>query len=355
MSNLVVVADFVAAQDWFRQRGLTDGLPVMPPTPDRVNAMVEGGRRSESELLGHIEGRDSEPLSVLQAAVCAVMAGADPAYFPVILATWDAIFDSGLNAASTIGSSGGTAVTAVVSGPYAAAIGMNSRQNVFGPGNHANATIGRAVRLGIMNGLGYRPGELDGAAFGNQARYTAHFAEAPPAEPWLPLNVRLGYPATTTTVTVAVTDAPRQVNNMTSRQAGQVLATLATGMKDLSHGGAGLGIPYIVVVGPEHEMVLREAGLTQGGICEYLARATRTTAAELAAAGVQMGDNGEPIGPAQMATPVSYEDADGMLPMVAPGHLILVTAGGNGSGWSHLIFGYMFARAAVPVTKEVRL
>ncbi len=355
MSSLVEVEDFDAAQRWFRRHGMDDGLPVVPPTPDRVAAMLEATRRQNDDLLGHIAGRESEPLTVLQAAVSAVMAGAEPAYFPVVLATWDALFDPRMNAASTLGSSGGTAITAVVSGPYADAIGMNARRNVFGPGNHPNATIGRAVRLGVMNGLGYRRGELDGAAFGNQARYTAHFAESRPAEPWLPLNVRSGWPASSTTVTVAVTDAPRQVNNMTSRDSGQILATLTAAMKDLSHAGAGLGSPYIVVLGPEHEMVLRDAGLTQEQICDHLTRSTRTTSAELAVAGVAMSGAGGPVAPAQLAEATPGVDGDGTFPMVAPGQLVLVTAGGHGSGWSHVIFGYTYARAAIPVTKEVVL
>jgi hypothetical protein len=351
-TKLVEVDDFLTAQSWFRDRNLTDGLPIIPPTPDLVDAMVNGGVSRAEDIIGFVQGRPEDPVTVEQAAVCAVMAGAEAEYFPVILASWAAILDPALNAASTIGSSGGTAMTTIVSGPYASVIGMNATRNVFGPGNHANATIGRAVRLGVMNALNYRSGEMDGAAFGNQARYTAHFAEKPPLEPWQPLNVRMGYAASTTTVTVTLTDAPRQVNNWFNNDPECVLATLGAAMRDPSHMGAGQGNPFVVVIGPEHEQILVQAGWSQEAVRERLVQLSRTTAAELSAAGRPVGETGWPI---LLDTSHAEFDSDGMLPMARWEDLILVTAGGNGSGWSHVIFGYAYSEVARPVTKEVVL
>jgi len=344
-SSLVTVTDYPAAQEFFFEHELTDGLPVVPPTPDLVDAMLTAGGRDAGEVIGTIEGR-TIGLTVEQAAVCAVMAGALPAYFPVILATWAAVFDPALNGGSTLGSSGGTALTTIVSGPYAERVGMNAGHNLFGPGNRANATMGRAVRLGLMNALGYRPGELDGSAFGNQARYTAHFAESPPPAPWKRLNERLGFAPDTTTVTVAVTDAPRQVSHFLTGDADRVLAALAACMRDPTH-FPGFGSVFVVVLGPEHTEMLLRAGWTQQAISEQLAEASRVTVAEVEAAGVPLDDR---------AWGWIHErgvDRDGKLTVTTSDLITLVTAGGTGAGWSHVIFGYAPATVFTTATKEV--
>ncbi len=344
--SIVTVPDYPAAQEFFFEHGLSDGLPVVPPTKDLVARMIDAGGRAADEVVGAIEGRPVG-LTVEQAAVCAVMAGARPEYFPVILATWAAVFDRELNGGATLGSSGGTAITTIVSGRYAEQVGMNSGHNLFGPGNRANATMGRAVRLGLMNALGYRRGQLDGSAFGSQARYTAHFAESPPTPPWEPLHVRCGFDAGATTVTVAVTDAPRQVSHFLTGEADRVLAALAACMRDAQH-FPGFGSVFFVVLGPEHAGIVQAAGWSQAAVCEHLAEATRLTVAEVEAAGVPLDDRAWPwihehggVGP------------DGKLTVTRPELITLATAGGTGAGWSHVIYGYSPATVFRAVTKEV--
>jgi len=343
--GLVTVSDYPTAQEFFFEQELTDGLPVVPPTADLVDAMVDAGGRERSQVIGAVEGRPSG-LTVEQAAVCAVMAGAKPAYFPVILATWEAVFDPALNGGATLGSSGGTALTTVVSGPYAELVGMNSGHNLFGPGNRANATMGRAVRLGLMNALGYRPGRLDGSAFGSQARYSAHFAEAAPPEPWQPLNQRLGFAPDATTVSVAVTDAPRQVSHFLTGDADRVLAALAACMRDPTH-FPGFGSVFFVVLGPEHAAMLLQAGWSQEAICEHLAEASRVSAADVEAAGAPLDDR------AWGWIKDRGVERDGTLTVTTPDLITLVTGGGAGAGWSHVIFGYAPATVFTTVTKEV--
>jgi hypothetical protein len=346
---LVTVADYAAAQAWFAENGYGDGLPVIPPTPDLVEAMIGAGGRPAAELLGRVGGR-AEGITAGQAAVCAVLAGCRPEYFPVVLATWDAVLDPAFNAVSVLGSSGGTAITAVVSGPYAEVIGMNSGHNLFGPGNQANATIGRAVRLGVMDVLDYRTGLLDGAAFGNQARFGAHFAESPPPASWRPLHERLGHPDAST-VTVAVTDAPRQVTHILSGNADNILKMFAHSMRDLSHCGAGRGLAYFIVVGPEHAGILAEAGWTPERIAEHLAEASRFTPAELQAAGVPLAENGLPVEEGRRMT----LRADGTLPAADASEIFVVSAGGTGAGWSAVIYGYAPTQVYRPVTTPIRL
>lgn len=338
---IVEVADIEAAHAYFFDQGLTDGLPVVPPTRRLVDAMLDASPRPADDVVGVVAGR-AAAITVEQVAVSAVMAGSLPSYLPVILATWEAVFDPALNASATLGSSGGSAITAVVSGPYAREIGMSSEHELVGPGSRANATIGRAVRLGIRNALGYRSGALDASAFGTQARFTAHFAEREPPSGWAPLRVRLGYPEAATTVTVAMTDAPRQVSHNRSGDAANVLRALGTCMRDLSHVAAARPSAYFLVLGPEHTTVLENASWTPDTIAEHLSIATRTSVDELEAAGVPYtADRFSP-------------DADGLLATAHPEDLFVITAGGAGAGWSHVVFGYAPTFVFRPVTKVVR-
>lgn len=341
-------ADYPAAQEWMYEHGMTDGFPVIPPTQDLVDAMIAAGGRDRNEIIGTIQGR-VEGLSVEQAAVSAVMAGALPSYFPVILATWEAVFDPAFNAMAVVGSSSGNAITCVVSGPYAAKIGMNAAHNFLGPGNRANSTLGRAIRLGARNALGYRPGKLDGAALGNQARYTAHFAEGSTPANWQPLNVRLGRPADVTTVTVAVTDAPRQVHHFRSGDPENILRALAAAMRDTSHCAGGQHSSYFVVLGMEHAQILAGGGLSERDVCEELALRSRVSPAELRAGGVPLDEHD--MLPGQHFR-MKFGD-DGLLENTTAEAIYLVTTDGSGAGWSHVIFGYAPTFVTRPVTKEV--
>jgi len=346
----VVVDDYRAAQQLCFDRGLTDGLPIIPPALDLVEETLAQTGRTPDEQIGVVAGR-TRGVSVEQAAVSAVMAGCLAEYFPVVLATWEAIFDPAFNAGAVLGSSGSTAITAVVSGPYADAIGMNAGHNLFGPGNRANATIGRAVRLGVRNALGYFPGGLDGSAFGNQARYTAHFAESTPPAPWLPLRQRLGFDEAATTVTVAVTDAPRQMTHIRSGSAENILRMLASAMRDPSHCAAGRESTYLLVIGPEHSAILHEAGLSQQEICDALTERSRMSPEELSLGGVPLTSERAILGD-ERKPPLGR---DGRWPSTSPDKVILVTAGGTGAGWSHIIYGYAPSYVTAAVTREVVL
>src|ERR1700754_3715987 len=200
--------DALDLQEEFFARGWTDGLPVVAPTPERVEAML--GELEGDVLIGYLPSR-GRGVSIEKAAINAVMAGCRPEYFPVVVAALEAMFDPAFNLHTVLTSTGGAAPCAVVSGPIAAEIGMNARHNVFGPGNRANATIGRALRLVAMNVLGSKPGESDASSFGHPGKFTLCFAEDPPPAPWDPLHVQLGYFEQDTTVTVVPVEGPHQL------------------------------------------------------------------------------------------------------------------------------------------------
>ena len=318
-------ASYRAALDCFFASGWTDGLPVVPPTPDAVREMIGAGHLDPDTIVGSLPERDRE-LTVAEAAVFAVMAGARPEYFPVVLASWAALFDERFNLNGKLATTGGAALTAVVSGPYASTIGMNSGANILGPGNRANSTIGRAVRLGAIVALGARPGVLDASSHGNGGKYSAHFAEATPPEGWLPVRRQLGYPEEATTVTVLPTEAPRQIAQQSDTDPEAVLKALTAGLRSPSQYSAGKGTYYLVILGPEHAAILHGAGLTQPEIRSFLAVRSRLSQEELERGGVRVDRHiGGPPG------------EDGLYPVVDERHLLLVTAGGPGPGWSQLL------------------
>src|SRR3954447_9647845 len=150
--------DALDAQEEFFARGWTDGLPVVAPTPERVRALLDVVLADDPDtLIGYLSAR-GRGVTLEKAAINAVMAGCRPEYFPVVVAALEAMFDAAFNLHTVLTSTGGAALGAVVSGPIAQELGMNARHNVLGPGNRANATIGRALRLVAMNALGSNPG-----------------------------------------------------------------------------------------------------------------------------------------------------------------------------------------------------
>jgi hypothetical protein len=341
---LVVVDDPLRAIELYLANGWTDGLPVVPPTLDAVSAMLAPSHRAPGDVLGDVPQRDKQ-MTCLQAAICAVMAGAKPEYFPVILATWDVVLDPRFNANGVMSSSGGPGLTAVVSGPYGRTIGMNSGTGLLGPGNRANATIGRAVRLGAILSLGARLGVLDASTFSHGGKYTSHFLEDDPTPPWEPLRVREGFASADTTVTVIAADAPRQLQQTNSDPAA-VLKSFAACMSDPSHRGAGNNTYYLIVLGPEHAEVLRGAGLSQRAIAEHLSEATRLTKADFARAGVVVAEDN---------LLEHAADADGRYTTAVPDHICVTTAGGAGAGWSVVIPCWAPGFATQTLTKPVVL
>ena len=313
-------------QETFFANGWTDGLPVVPPTPERVEAMLAAvSAIDEQVLIGVIPAR-GKGITLEQAAVHAVMAGCTHAYFPVVVAAFEALFDASFNAHTALTSTGGAATAVVVSGPIAQEIGMNARHNCLGSGNRANLTIGRAVRLAAMNVLGARSGELDASSFGNQGKISFCFAEDPPPAPWRPLREELGYAPGDTTVTVMPVEGVRQLAQQLNGDAEGILRTFAAAMKSPSTFSTGKGGQALMILGPEHTAFCIEQGWTQAEVREFLCRESRISPDELRAAGVLIEVDG-----AHGMTP----GEDGKLASVgSPDDVILVTAGGEGAGWS---------------------
>ena len=173
-------------------RGGRTGCRLCPPTPERVGEFLDYVGRSPSEILG-TEPTKGRVITVEKVAINAVMAGCLPEYFPVVLAAVEALVEPQFNLHAITVSTMGAAVLAVVNGPIANDLAMNSAVSVFGPGHRANATIGRAIRLVIINVTGAVPGVLDKATLGHPGKYTWCIAEAEEVSPWEPLHVERGH------------------------------------------------------------------------------------------------------------------------------------------------------------------
>ena len=173
-------------------RGWTDGLPIIPPTPDMVAASLEAAGRSPSEVLG-TEPTKGRVITAEKAAVNAVMAGCKPEYFNIVATAVEAMCEPEFNLHAVTASTQGAAILAIVNGPIAKEIGLNSSVSIFGPGHTANATIGRALRLVIINATGSVSGEIDKATQGHPGKYTWCIAEAEDVSPWGPLQADRGF------------------------------------------------------------------------------------------------------------------------------------------------------------------
>jgi hypothetical protein len=168
--------DVVEAIETCYDLGWTDGLPVVPPTAERVKAFLHAVQRTPDEVLGTLPERRRE-ITVGKVAANAVMAGCRPEYFPVVLATTEAMLDPAFNLIGPSSSQGSAAVLVIVNGPMVQELDINCRHNLFGPGHRANATIGRAVRLILMNACAAIPGLFDRSALGEPGKYTLCIGE----------------------------------------------------------------------------------------------------------------------------------------------------------------------------------
>ena len=219
---------------------LSDGLPLVPPTEERVTAMLAAnGYKADDEIA--MVAPSFAMASAGDIAICAVMAGCKPEYFPVLVAAVDALADPQFNLLGVATTTGSATPVYIVSGPIAAQIGLNSAANALGAGHRANATIGRAMTLILQNVCGAKPGELDMATLGQPAKYACCFAENMEGNPWTPLHVDRGFAADASVVTVVGIAGTIEVNDSDSQIAADMAQTFAQSMLIAGvAGGSGL-------------------------------------------------------------------------------------------------------------------
>lgn len=252
------------------ENGWTDGLPVVPPTPERVERMLSGTDRDPDELIAAVPPKWGRA-TVEKVAINAVMAGCQPAYLPLILTAVQAMTSEQFNLHGVQVTTSHVGPMLIVNGPIRKQLAINDGFNLFGQGYRANATIGRALRLVCTNIGGALPGELDRAAFGHAGKYTCCIAEKEAASPWDAMHVDRGFQADDSTVTVFAAAGPQTVNDHGSNTAESILNTIS---ENIAAPGNSSG-ETLLVIGVEHAKTISEDGFSKADIRRYIADTTQ--------------------------------------------------------------------------------
>jgi hypothetical protein len=277
----IEIADQDDVFEFMFDQGLTDGLPVIPPTPERVIRMLRGTRRDAQEVIGTCPPNYA-PLTVEKIAINAVMAGCKPAYLPVVLAAAEVICTPEFCIHGLTATTYGATPILVVNGPIRHTIGMNMGINVLGQGNRANATIGRAIKLIVRNVGGGRPGEVERATLGSASKYTCCFAEYEERSPWEPLHVERGFKKEESVVTCfGLESGPHQIADQTSRTARALAGSLGLGVECSWHPKTHNFGDILLVISPEHADTIGHDHWSKEDVRQQIQRITSRPLREL--------------------------------------------------------------------------
>ena len=327
--------------------GWTDGLPVVPPTEHRVSEFLEHVGLPASQVVGELPERRRE-VTAGKVAANAVMAGCLPEYLPVVLAATQAMLDPVFNLVGPSSSLGGAAILVIVNGPVARDLNINARNNLFGPGNRANATIGRAMRLILMNACAAVPGLFDRSVIGHPGKYTYCIAEAETETHWRPLHVERGYAPEQSAVTVFAAESPRQVRATGQPEAflhaiADAASSLGTSLStsgSVGERGPGVRQGQIAVTIAGNSAMWQDWSKEQ--VRQYLHPRIQRSVADLKAARVFPGPPEAGDG-AQFVSLVPEEE-----------DILLVFAGGEESNMASIIPSWGPKVASTAVTREVK-
>ena len=323
-------------------RGWSDGLPLVPPTEERVLRMLEGTTRSPDEVIAVVPPELVE-VTVEKVAVNAVMAGCKPEYLPVVLAAIEAACTDEFNMHGLLCTLWFSGPILVVNGPITRAIGMNSGKNALGQGNRANSTIGRAFQLVIRNVGGGKPGEggIDRSALGSPSKLSFCFAEAEETSAWESLAVERGCRPDQSAVTVFAGHGPIPVTDQLSRDPESLTRSLAAGLNAISHPRQ-VGNDAMLVMTPEHQRIFAAAGWSKARFREELEPLIHVPADDII-----RGTDG-------WAEGVSPRLAGRSLRTLRAGMPLIAHAGGGAGGFSAILGGWFGGpRGSEPVTAVI--
>jgi hypothetical protein len=324
-------------------RGLTDGLPVVPPTPERVVAMLDHTARDPQDVVGVVPPYGGEA-TVEKIAVNAVMAGCEGPELPVVLAAVEAVCEETFAMHGLLATTHPAGPVVVVSG-YP---GFHSGVNVLGQGDRASMTTGRALQLVVRNIGGGRPGVEDRAAHGQAGKLGMCFAERlDETAPWPGLAQDRGVPAGEPGVTVMALEAPRVIVDQLARDPEGLCASLAMALENVATPRLRLAFDAMLLVGPEHGRIFKEAGWSRAQVQERLHELTHAPAGSLV-----RGAGGSPEGiEAQWVS-----DPEMPVAKFASADRILVAYAGGDAGLFSMVFGGWAAGeiGSAPVTRSIQ-
>ena len=311
----------------YYEQGWTDGLPVVPPSDASVEAMLAAGGFRGDEVIGEIAGRNTEVVAD-KVAINAILAGCRPEYLPVVVAALRGLCHPDFAYHGPASSTGGSAMVLIVNGPIARRLGINHGNNALGQGHRPNATIGRAVRLVMMNAMNTRPGFLDRATLGNPGKYTVCFAETEDDHPWEPLHVSRGCASGDSAVTVIATNSLYQVYNQLAATPEPLLLCFADALANLgSPNLKGFNQSLIVLAG-EHTEILRSSGWSRRQMQQFLIEHARRRVADLKRAGRLPG------------VVEAVDETTWRHVFQRPDDILIACAGGRAGSWSACLPGW---------------
>ena len=333
-------------------QGFSDGLPLVPPTAERVVRMLAGTPRGSQDIVA-VAPPNMAPVSIEKIAINAVMAGCKPEYLPVVIAALEAVCTDDFNMHGVTATTMGASPVLVVNGPIRERIGMNSGLSALGAGNRANATIGRALRLIIRNVGGARPGGVDRSTLSTPMKFTMCFAEWEEGSPWEPLHVERGFKAEDSVVTAfGMTSGPVQIVDQESRKPDQVAGSLGLGLESVFltkiHR---MSTDALLVVCPEHVHSLTSEGpyskaRLRARIQAVTARPLREMVAnEVSGAGIPV-EVAAKMTEAHLATPYGK--------FASEDNIHIVVAGSEAGKFSAAFYGWVTgAMGSVPVSRKI--
>ncbi|HXF67981.1 MAG TPA: hypothetical protein VNK67_14955 [Burkholderiales bacterium] len=334
--------DIEAINRIYRDRGWGDGLPVVPPTVERVERMLAGARRAREEIVAWIAPAFGAA-TVERIAVNAVLAGCDPAHFPVVLAAVEAAAAPQFNLQAIQTTTNPVAVWVIVNGPAARRLGVNCGMNCLGQGAWANAAIGRALRLVLQNCGGAAPGAMDRATHGQPGKYTFCCAENESANPWEPLHVERGFRREASTVTVVGAEGTMNMNTHT-KEPEELLRVIAETMQHPPSNEYCYGSEPWLILSPEHAEILKAGGLGKSEVKRRLWELTRMPARRMTAKDLERVR-------AARAKELGEIGPDTLLPIAQqPEDIRILVAGGPGT---HSVYVPCFGNTR-SVTREIQ-
>jgi hypothetical protein len=346
MSSADVEAD--AIEDLYA-RGVTDGLPVVPPTPARVRRAVEACGRDGAELVALVPPNYGKA-TVEKIAINAVMAGCRPEYLPTVIAAVDAVCDEAFDLHGVSATTNAPAPLLILNGPVRAALGVNCGAGVFGPGWRANATIGRAVRLVCVNVGGAVPGVVSMSTFAHPGKYTFCIGESEEASPWESLAVEHGFAPGDSTVAALAADAPLGVYEHTGRSARDILATVAASMTVISHHKMTHWGDTVLVIGPEHAAAIGADGWSKDDVRAFLYERLQKPVRDL----VPGRDGGEGLPEHVLRKFADPEREATLIPKFRdPDNIKIVVAGGAAGRFSAIVPGWTFPKSSCLVFRKI--
>jgi hypothetical protein len=319
MADLLTAADEAAALEDLHAKGFTDGLPVVIPTPARVSRMVLASGLEADMVLGTM-GPGHGVATIEKVAVAAVMAGCLPDYMPVVLAAVKAVIDPVFDLTEMQATTHCTAPLIIVNGPARHNCGpISSSYGALGPGHRANASIGRALRLTMINIGGGRAGTSDMALLGHPGKFTFCLAENEESSPFPPMHVDLGFEPEDSVVTVIGAEAPHSVlysgDGDDPDAYKSLLDMLAIGIANAATNNAILTRgTATVILNPEHAEVLNKAGLTRQDIAEGIYRRSTMPETEIN----------------KLAPGFARKDSGNREAFTGPEQLLILMSGGSG-------------------------